>query len=455
MKKQGKVLVVDDDPSMRSLLAFHLENAGHRVTMFESGEEVLELINTSFDFDLVVLDMFLADMSGAEVLAEIKKNFASCQVVIITAYPSLKMGVEAIKKGAYDFVVKPFDMDQLVKVVYNALEASFLKEEVGVLRQTLKTPIGFSDLIGKSEPMNRVRQMIRQAADSRATVLIMGSSGTGKEIVAQTIHKNSLLHQSPFVVVNCGAIPENLIESELFGYEKGAFTGAIQKNQGKFVAANNGTIFLDEIGELSLPAQVKLLRVLQEKEITPVGGTAPVKLNIRVIAATNKTLTHAVEAGTFREDLYYRLALFVINLPDLDERGQDKLLLADFFLKRAVALESCPEKTVSDKARDLILNSPWPGNVRQLDNCIYRTVLMNKDKRVIEEDDIRLLSPENEHPETEHTSTELILPLSELESKAIRNALKINEGNIKTTYQKLGISRATLYRKMKEYDIEI
>jgi len=300
------------------------------------------------------------------------------------------------------------------------------------------------------------RKSIRQAANSRATVLITGESGSGKEIVANTIHKNSLLHQSAFVVVNCGAIPENLVESELFGYEKGAFTGANKQQLGKFEKANNGTIFLDEIGELSLVAQVKILRALQEKEITRVGGNETIKLNIRVIAATNKNLEETVRQGLFREDLYYRLALFIINLPPLNQRGEDKVLLARFFLEKHTFMEGQTQMQFTPGAEKFIKEQDWPGNVRQLDNCIYRTVLMNAGKEKLEMEDIKVLTPMEKMSATPNSSlfNGRILPMSSLEAQAIRESLQLTQGNVKKAAQQLQISRVTFYRKMKEYNIE-
>lgn len=455
MKNKAKILVVDDDPAMRSLLTFQLENIGYDIDSADSGEEVLEMLKSKFPYDLVISDMLLPGISGAEVLKHVKMEYSECQVIYITAYPSLKMGVEAIKNGAYDFIIKPFDMEQLFKVVANALESKTLKAENNNLRQALIPPTGVSDLIGTSKEINAVRQLIRQSVKSRATVLISGESGTGKEVVAKTIHKNSLLHKAPFIAVNCGAISANLIESELFGHEKGAFTGADKLKIGKFERANNGTIFLDEIGELPREAQVKFLRVLQEKEIVRVGGAEKIQLNIRVIAATNRNLRKMVQEGKFREDLYYRLALFIIDIPNLDSRGKDKLLLAQYFLDKNTAMESCSGMTLAKSANNFILESKWPGNVRQLDNCMHRTVLMNVGKTKLEKDDIQVLEPivKTEVNGTAYFENE-ILPLSVLEANAIESALKITQGNVKKASDQLGISRVTLYRKMKEYNIE-
>lgn len=458
MENKGLILVVDDDPAMRSLLSFRLENANYDVEVCESGEEVQELMKgDSFPFDLILLDVMLPGISGTDLLLELQQEHSDCQVVIMTAYPSVKMGVAAIRNGAFDFLCKPFDIEQLLHVIKNALENQSLKKENQILRQTFCKPTAFSDLIGKSQLIQNTRLLIRQAAGSRATVLITGESGTGKEVVAKTIHQNSLVHKAPFVVVNCGAIPENLIESELFGYEKGAFTGAAKQTKGKFEQANNGTIFLDEIGELPLVAQVKLLRVLQEKEVTRLGGHESIKLNIRVISATNRNLVQCVQDGTFREDLYYRLALFIIELPPLDDRGNDKILLAKHFLKKHAEMEGRPEMVLSKEAEKFILNARWPGNVRQLDNCIYRTVLMNPGKITLEAGDIKILTAGEEKltgGENQNLFDSRIIPLDVIEEKAIRESLNITGGNVKKAAQELNISRVTMYRKMKEYNIE-
>ncbi len=455
MEKSSRILIVDDDPAMRSLLSFRLESIGYEIVMCESGEQVQEMMGKSFDVDLVLLDVMLPGISGVDLLVEIKREYAGCQVVVMTAYPSVKMGVDAIKRGAFDFIIKPFDIDQLLQIVKNALENIKLKRENQALRQTLNRPTGFSDLIGKSSKMKAVRQLIRQSSGSRATVLITGESGTGKEIVAKTIHKNSLLHKAPFVVVNCGAIPENLIESELFGYEKGAFTGAVKLTKGKFEQANNGTIFLDEIGELPLNAQVKLLRVLQEKEVVRVGSSESIQLNIRVIAATNRNLSEGVREGSFREDLFYRIALFLIELPNLDDRGADKLLLARHFLKTHLETEERQPMAFSKEAEDLIVGSSWPGNVRQLENCIYRTVLMNPDKELIGEDDVKMIPSVAKQSSAQDGQLlgGQIMPMHVVEAKVIEEALKLTKGNVLKTSQQLEISRVTLYRKMKEYNI--
>ncbi len=455
MKKSPRILIVDDDPAMRSLLSFRLESVGYEIAVCESGEQVKELIGTEFDFDLILLDVMLPGISGVDLLKEIKQEYADKQFLVMTAYPSVKIGVEAIKSGAFDFIIKPFDMEQLLQIIKNALENKALKQENQVLRQTFVPPTGFSDLVGKSQKMKEIRKLIRNTASSRATVLITGESGTGKEIVAKTIHKNSVLHKAPFVVVNCGAIPENLIESELFGFEKGAFTGAIKQNKGKFEQAQDGTIFLDEIGELPLSAQVKLLRVLQEKEIVRIGSSEPIKLNLRVIAATNLNLSEQVGKGEFREDLYYRIALFLIEMPRLDERGDDKLLLTNHFLEKYIVMEERKAMSFSDQSLAVIKKNEWPGNVRQLENCIYRTVLMNPNKEIIQPDDIKLI-PSANNINKQGDGTVFggdIIPFHALEAKAIEEALKLTEGNVLKASKKLEISRVTLYRKIKEYNI--
>ncbi|MBF0236250.1 MAG: sigma-54-dependent Fis family transcriptional regulator [SAR324 cluster bacterium] len=456
MNNGFKILVVDDDTAMQSLLSFRLESLGYQVQSCDSAEQAKQMLETDFNHDLVISDVMLPGMSGTDLLKLIKQEHSDVQVIIMTAYPSLKLGVDAIKSGAFDFICKPFDIEQLLKLVKNALENQALKKENLVLRQSLQRPTGVSDLIGQSPRMKEVRQAIRQSSSSRATVLITGASGTGKEVVARTIHKNSPVHQGLFVDVNCGAIPENLVESELFGYEKGAFTGALKQTKGKFEQAQNGTIFLDELGELPLQAQVKLLRVLQEKEITRLGGGETIKLNVRVIAATNRNLQDAIREGRFREDLYYRIALFLIDLPKLEDRGKDIVLLAEHFLEKYTTLESVPPKTLDDSAKNFLVKTPWPGNVRQLENSMYRTVLMQEDKTVLTDKDIQMLPVANQSVggNTRQMFDGEILPIHVLEAQAIREALIITRGNVKEASSKLELSRVTLYRKMKEYNLD-
>lgn len=452
----AKVLVVDDDASLRSLFKFRLENLGHQVNQCGSGEEVEVMLTAEFPYKLVLLDMMLPGIDGLETLKKIKHEHSQCQVIIVTGYPSVKKGVEAIKLGAYDFICKPFDIEQLLQLVGNALENQQLREENQVLRQTLIPASGFSDLIGQSKEMNRIRKMIRQSAGSRATVLITGSSGSGKEVVARTIHQNSMLHEGPFVAVNCGAIPDTLVESELFGYEKGAFTGAARQTKGHFEQAHNGTIFLDEIGELPLNAQVKLLRVLQEKEVVRLGGSSALKLNFRVVAATNRDLRTCVQQQTFREDLYYRLALFLIELPGLSERGGDVVLLANHFLEKYGNMEERSKLTLDSTGESFLREQKWPGNVRQLENCIHRSILMSPDKETLTADDIALLPAiEVAAPKEIHSLFgETIIPFKSIEARAIEEALVLTRGNVRAASQQLEISRVTLYRKIKEYQLQ-
>ncbi|MGK0291164.1 MAG: DNA-binding NtrC family response regulator [bacterium] len=398
----------------------------------------------------------LPEMNGNEVLIHIRKEYAECQVILMTAYPSITLGVEAIKDGAFDFICKPFDMEQLLQLVKNAKENINLKQENQILRQKLSKPQGFSDLIGQSPKMKDVRQLIRQSASSQATVLITGQSGTGKEVVASTIHKNPPVHKEPFVAINCGAFPPNLIESELFGYEKGAFTGANKQTIGKFEQAQNGTIFLDEIGELPLEAQVKLLRVLQEKEVVRVGGHEPIALNIRIIAATNRNLQECIQEGTFREDLFFRIALFLIGLPPLNECGNDIVILAEHFLAKYSLMEKRDQIKLKNTAQKFLKEQPWVGNVRQLDNCIYRSILMNPSKTELDASDIKLLPMVQKNNSTSQNSLfqNEIIPLKLIEAKAVKESLVLTKGNVREASVKLEISRVTLYRKMEEYKID-
>jgi len=445
------ILVVDDDPAMRSLLVFRLETAGYSVTPSASGEQALELLEKEFDFDLVLLDNMLTGISGLEVLKHIKQEHAQCQVIMLTGYPSVKIGVEAIKSGAYDFICKPFDMEQLLQIIKNSLEHLGLKRENETLRGLLKNPRGFSDLVGQSDSMNLVRSRIRLAADSLANVLITGESGTGKEIVAHTIHQNSKLGRGPFVVVNCGAIPTTLFESELFGHEKGAFTHAFNQTKGKFEQAQHGSLFLDEISELPMDSQVKLLRVIQEKEVVRLGGSEAIRLHIRIIAATNQSLPECIERGYFREDLYYRIALFLINLPGLNERGDDVILLAHHFLEKYAAMENREPVGLDTSAENLLRRRKWTGHVRELENCLYRTMLHYPEKKVLGAEEILFLPAKIE--KCQRFFRESIRPFEEIEADILREALQMTGGNVSATAHQLKMARGTLYRKIRENKI--
>jgi two-component system response regulator PilR (NtrC family) len=368
-----KILIVDDEQSMRDFLAIMLKKEGHDVVTAENGAGALKAIEAEI-FDLVITDIKMPGIDGIGVLKTIKELSADTVVLMITAFATAETAVEAMKLGAYDYITKPFKIDEIKLVIQKALEKRYLSKENILLKREIKSKAGFDNFIGKSEPMQKVFFLIRQVADTTSTVLITGESGTGKELVARAIHFNSVRKDRPFVTVNCGALPETLLESELFGYMKGAFTGATSNKQGLFEAANNGTIFLDEISATTPALQIKLLRVLQDRKFMRVGGTTDVKVDVRVIAASNKDLLEEVSKGAFREDLYYRLNVLPIHLPPLRNRKEDIPLLVDFFLSKSSS--GRVPKMITPETLKLLMGYRWPGNVRELENTLERLAIL-------------------------------------------------------------------------------
>lgn len=368
----NRILVVDDEKGMRDFLSIMLKKDGYEVMSAENGAEALSLIQSEI-FDLVISDVKMPDTNGIDLLRAIKDLSAETVVIMITAYGTTESAVEAMKLGAYDYITKPFKVDEMRLIIQKALEKGRLRRENILLRREIESRAGFENFIGKSPAMQKIFSLIRQVADTRGTVLVTGESGTGKELVARAIHYSSLRRNRPFVTVNCGALPETLLESELFGYMKGAFTGAVSNKQGLFEAADGGTIFLDEISATTPALQIRLLRVLQEKEFKRVGGTSDIKVDVRVIAASNRVLEAEVEKGSFREDLFYRLNVIPIHLPPLRERKEDIPLLTDFFLKK---FSSDRRIYISPEAMNLLVSYHWPGNVRELENTIERLVIL-------------------------------------------------------------------------------
>jgi len=369
----GKILVVDDERSMRDFLSIMLKREGHDVVAAENGADALKTVQAEI-FDLVISDVKMAGVDGIEVLKTVKELSPETVVIMITAYATAETAVEAMKLGAYDYITKPFKVDEIKLVIQKALEKGHLRKENILLRREIASRAGFENFIGKSEPMQKIFSLIRQVADTKSTILITGESGTGKELVARAIHFNSSRKDKPFVTVNCGALPETLLESELFGYMKGAFTGAATNKQGLFEVANNGTIFLDEISATTPALQIKLLRVLQEREFMRVGGTTNIRVDSRVIAASNKDLQAEVAKGAFREDLFYRLNVINIPLPPLRDRREDIPMLVDFFLSKF--LTGKEPKKITPEAMKVLMSYRWPGNVRELENTIERLVIL-------------------------------------------------------------------------------
>jgi two-component system response regulator PilR (NtrC family) len=368
-----KILVVDDEQSLRDVLSIMLKRAGYAVTSAMDGEEAIELLNKEI-FDLVITDLRMPKIDGMEVLKAVKSASPETVVLIITAFASADSAVEAMKQGAYDYLTKPFQVDEVQLIIRNALEKRRLTTENMLLKREMASQSSFAQLVGQSEAMQKVFDVVRKVADSKSNVLICGESGTGKELVARAIHYNSARSVMPFVAVNCSAVPETLLESELFGHMKGSFTGAIANKAGLFEVADGGTIFLDEIGDTTPTIQVKLLRVIQEREFRRVGGNHDVKVDVRVVAATNKDLEKAVADGSFREDLYYRLDVIPIRLPPLRMRTGDIPLLVNHFLERFAKESGKPKPVISQEAMHVLLSHEWRGNVRELENLIERVV---------------------------------------------------------------------------------
>jgi two-component system response regulator PilR (NtrC family) len=380
-----KILVVDDEQSLREVLSIMLKRTGYAVTSVADGQEAIELLNKDI-FDLVITDLRMPRIDGMEVLKAAKSASPETVVLIITAFASADSAVEAMKQGAYDYLTKPFQVDEVQLIIRNALEKRRLTTENILLKREMASQSSFSQLVGQSEAMQKVFDVVRKVADSKSNVLICGESGTGKELVARAIHYNSSRNAMPFVAVNCSAVPETLLESELFGHMKGSFTGAISNKAGLFEVANGGTIFLDEIGDTTPTIQVKLLRVIQEREFRRVGGNQDVKVDVRIVAATNKDLEKAVADGSFREDLYYRLDVIPIRLPPLRMRSGDIPLLANHFLERFSRESGKPLPVLSSEAMCVLLGHEWRGNVRELENLIERVVAFSVGGTVTETD---------------------------------------------------------------------
>lgn len=446
----GRILVVDDEINIRGALVTLLEKKGYQVRGAGTGEEALEQLETA-TADLVLTDLKMPGMGGMEFLRRLKQKWPDTEVLVMTAYGSIDTAVEAMRCGAYDYLTKPIDRERFPLAVEKALERHALAVENKQLKDRLETRTRFDHMVGESEPMQRLYSLVDMVADSDVTVLLMGESGTGKELVARAIHHKSHRADGPFVTLNCGALPENLFESELFGYEKGAFTGATMNKMGRFELADGGTLLLDEVGELSLKSQVDFLRVLETKEFRRLGGTKIVKVDTRIIAATNRNLEEAVKRGDFREDLYYRLNVVPIRLPPLRERGEDIPLLADRFLEEFSAQHHREPKEVSGEAMRLLRLYAWPGNIRQLRNLIERMVVTVKDP---------LLQPEH-LPEEIQASREdartmvvsLGSSLKEIEREAIRRTLAEVTNHREKAAKLLGISLRALQYKIKEYGI--
>ena len=449
-----RILVVDDDLEIREGVADVLRQAGYDVDDAKDGKKAIKCIETG-SYDLVLTDLNLPKVDGMKVLRHVLDESPDTICIILTGFGTIKGSVEAIKMGAFDYISKPVKSDEIVIVVEKALKFRRLERENILLKQQLRKKYQFENFIGDSKPIQKVFELIEKVADTDSTVLITGESGTGKELIAKAIHYNSYRRDNPMVVINCGAIPEELLESELFGHEKGAFTGAHKMRVGRFELANGGTIFLDEIGDMSPNLQVKLLRVLQEQKFERVGGTRTLEIDVRIIAATNKNLINAVNRGSFRQDLYYRLNVIPIRVPPLRHRKSDIPLLIDFFFKRIDPRKRNGINGFSSKAEDALVAYDWPGNVRELENMVERmSILANGDKIELEDvpGSIKGKGAKIESIEVTIPKDGIVFDqaVEEYERKLILEAL--NETNwVKTKAAKLlNINRTTLIEKMKK-----
>ena len=452
MDPQIRVLVVDDDEPHAEAVAESLERVGYDCTIATGGRDALRLIEEQ-DFDIVLTDLIMDGVGGLEVLAKAKQELPDAEVVILTGHGTIKTAVTAMQAGATTYLTKPLDINELRTVVDKASQTQRLARSNAELRRQLNEKFGFEGVVGNSPLMHAVVNKLRQIAPTSATVLITGESGTGKELVAKALHVNSPRRTKPFVPLNCAALSENILESELFGHVRGAFTGADRERKGWFEHANGGTLFLDEVGDIPMPTQIKLLRVLESGEIVRVGTNEPIKVNVRLISATNRELSEAIAAGTFRQDLYHRLKVVSVKLPPLRARREDIPLLIDYFLKDFAASHGKPISGVTPSARKVLAAYDWPGNVRELRNTIESMVVIDTDG-VLDLDDLTEDLQSVAPAEAQAGSAHLIgRPIEEIEKFYIAETLKIVDGNREEAAKLLHIGERTLYRKLKEYGI--
>jgi DNA-binding NtrC family response regulator len=441
---ETKILIVDDELIMRESLAGWLERDGHHIEKAGSGEEALRMMKDT-RFDIALVDIKMEGISGIEVLKRVKENDPDTEVIMITAYGSISSAIEAMKNGAYDYLLKPFDPNELGLLIEKVIEYQARTRENLYLKEQYRERTRFESMIGQSAPMQEVFELIQDVAPMHSTVLITGETGTGKGLAAKAIHTNSPCCEGPFVTVNCGSIPENLMESELFGYQKGAFTDAKETKKGRLELAHGGTLFLDEIGEIGMRMQIDLLRVLEDRVFYRVGGTQPIEADFRVIAATNRDLVGAIEKGVFREDLYYRLNVISLQMPPLRERTEDIPLLIDHFLYRFTQETNKQIDQFSRDAVDELMLYEWPGNVRELENAVERAVVVCKKRKIMPED-LPIFRP-GYAPFVPDNS------LREVERGHITHILNKTDWNISKSAAILGIDRSTLYHKIKRYHI--
>lgn len=449
--KEAKILLVDDDEAHRTMLKVNLTSEGYAVDELADGDEVLPYLK-DHEADLILLDMKMVRMDGMTTLSVLLQAGLEIPVIVLTAFSSVESAVEAMKKGAYDYISKPVDIEELKLLIERALSFRSLNEENRQLKNRLKDEFSFSNIIGKSPAMQRMFSTLTMVAPTDATVLITGESGTGKELIANALHEHSQRKDLPFVKLNCAALHENLLESELFGHESGAFTGASGRRKGRFELANKGTLFLDEIGDMSLQTQAKILRVIQEGEFERLGGAETLKVDVRLLAATHKNLEEMIEAGTFRQDLYFRLSVVPVNLPPLRERATDIPELANYFLSRFAEKNRKDIKDFHPEALNLLMQYEWPGNIRELENTIERAVILCLAEQITPQDlPAHLLSTEVR--ELRESNSQDGFTLRDMEREVIRSTLEKTGHNKSQAAKQLGVARQTLLNKIKEYGL--
>lgn len=451
-KKKHQLLLVDDDVGHRTMLKLNLEKLGYSIVEVSDGDEVLTALQKA-PFDLILLDLKMKRMGGIAALEALSDAAVTIPTIVITAFSSIESVVTAMKKGAYDYITKPIDIDNLAHVLSRALDHSSLRSENAYLKTRLSEKYSFGKIIGSSAAMRELFATLKLVADSTATVLIQGESGTGKELVANALHENSPRKEGPFIKVNCSALHESLLESELFGHEAGAFTGATARRKGRFELAHGGTLFLDEIGDMSLPTQAKILRVLQEGEFERVGGNETISVDVRLLTATHKDLQEMIKQETFRQDLYFRLAVVPITLPPLRERLEDIPGLANHFLEKKNQINKKDIKSIHPETLNIFMRYNWEGNIREMENTIERAVILCLGEQITPRDLPHHFLPDEDLPGTKKDLTAHGWTIRDMEREMIRTTLHDTNNNKSSTAKKLGIARQTLLNKIKEYNL--
>lgn len=448
---KGKILVVDDEESLCNFMSIMLRKEKYEVATALDGLQALKLLGEA-SFDLVIADLKMPQMGGLELLSKVRELDSELGFIVLTAFASLDTAIEALKMGANDYITKPFKVEEIKHAINRTIERKRLTQENRELRRRIKRDFDFSDFVGSSRKAQELKETARKIAQTESTVLIYGESGTGKELIARAIHNGSRRSSGPFVSINCAALPESLLESELFGHIKGSFTGAVRDKEGLFKVADKGTFFLDEVGETSPSIQVKLLRVLEEREITPVGGTKPIKVDVRLVAATNADLEAKVKTGKFRPDLFYRLNVIPLYIPPLRERKDDIGILSNVFLERYTQATGVRRRSLSPEASELMLRYPWPGNVRELENVLERAVILARGNE-IKPDDLPASLKELPKPQLVKGEPPSLPTIEVVEKAYIYWVLKETKWQKSKASEILGIDPSTLYRKIERYSL--